>query len=49
MEVRLEILYDEISLDGTRFGDEIIRDIQRRLGVDARWERYHDGWRVFLD
>jgi hypothetical protein len=46
MEVRVEILYDELGNDGSRRSDELLRDIQRRMGSDAVWEKYHDGWRV---
>jgi hypothetical protein len=46
MEVRINILYDEMNEDGTRAGDEIIRDIQRRMGDQTVWEKYKSGWRA---
>jgi hypothetical protein len=45
MELRVEILYDDIQGSG-RKSDEILRDIQRRMGSEAVWEKYHDGWKV---
>ncbi len=46
MEVQFKVLYDELREDGSRLSDGIIRDIQRRFGNEAVWEKYDGGWRV---
>ncbi len=46
VEIRLEVLYDEINQDNSRVSDGIIRDIQRRLGNETVWEKYNNGWRA---
>lgn len=46
MEVRIQILYDELNSDGSRASDAILRDINYRLGTEAIWEKYGEGWRA---
>jgi len=42
MEVRVEILYDDLNADG-RQRDKVIRALDRAMG-GASWEANGDGW-----
>jgi hypothetical protein len=42
MEVRLEILYDDLNYEG-RSRDRVIRALDRAMG-GASWEASGDGW-----
>ncbi len=42
MEVKVEILYDDLDVDG-RGRDKVIRALDRAMG-GATWEAQGDGW-----
>ncbi len=45
MEIKLAITYDELSEDGSRSSDGLVRAVAQRF-PDAVWERYNAGWRI---
>jgi hypothetical protein len=45
MEIKLELKYDELSEDGARLSDNVLRDVARRF-PDAVWERCNAGWKI---
>ena len=47
MEIKLAVTYDELSEDGSRLSDGIVRDFSRRF-PDAVWERYDAGWKIVV-
>lgn len=47
MEIKLELKYDELSEDGTRLSDGLVREMSRRF-PDAVWEKYQAGWRIVV-
>ncbi len=47
MEIKLELKYDELSEEGSRLSDGLVRDVARRF-PDAVWERDRSGWKIVV-